>query len=54
MWTITDKDGKKTGQAVRFDTFSWLGDDGEEEEMIVCEGGEIVPKKPSPPTPPPI
>ena len=45
VWTITDKDGKKTGQAVRFDTFSWLGDDGEEEEMIVCEGGEIVPKK---------
>ena len=45
VWTITDKDGKKTGQAVRFDTFSWLGDDGEEEEMIVREGGEIVPKK---------
>lgn len=45
VWTITDKDGNKTGQAVRFDTFSWVGDDGEEEEMMVCEGGEIVSKK---------
>ena len=46
VWTISDRDGNKTGQAVRFDSFAWL-DDGDGtggEEMIVVEGGKIVPK----------
>jgi PAS domain-containing protein len=44
VWTITDRDGNKTGQAVRFDSFDWLdGEDGDE-EMMVTDGGEIVPK----------
>lgn len=50
VWTITDKGGNKTGQAVVFDSFVWLdGEDGgggsdEEEVMIVTAGGNIVPR----------
>ena len=42
VWTINDRDGNKTGQAVRFDSFTWMDS---EEEMTVTTGGEIVPKK---------
>jgi hypothetical protein len=46
VWTITDRDGNKIGQAVRFDTFTWLGADGEEDvQMRVAEGGKLVPAK---------
>ena len=44
VWTITDREGNKTGQAVRFDTFAWLGENGEETEMTVADGGELVEK----------
>lgn len=46
VWTITDREGNKTGQAVRFDSFTWLGENGEEDKpMTVGEGGELVPAK---------
>ena len=46
VWTITNKDGEKTGQAVRFDSFTWLNEDGTEgEAMSVAEGGQLVPAK---------
>ena len=46
VWTITSKDGEKTGQAVRFDSFTWLNEDGTEgEAMTVVEGGQLVPAK---------
>ena len=46
VWTINDRDGNKTGQAVRFDSFVWLDSesDTEGEEMVVTDGGNIVPK----------
>lgn len=31
VWTITDSEGAKTGQAVRFDAFTWLDADGDED-----------------------
>lgn len=46
VWTITNKDGEKIGQAVRFDSFTWLNEDGTEgEAMSVAEGGQLVPAK---------
>ena len=46
VWTITDREGNKTGQAVRFDSFTWLGENGEEDKpMTVGEGGELIPAK---------
>ena len=46
VWTITNKDGEKTGQAVRFDSFTWLNEDGTDgEAMTVAEGGQLVPAK---------
>jgi hypothetical protein len=46
VWTITNKDGEKIGQAVRFDSFMWLNEDGTEgEAMSVAEGGQLVPAK---------
>tara|TARA_B110000977_G_scaffold49848_1_gene67737 strand:+ start:2700 stop:3719 length:1020 start_codon:yes stop_codon:yes gene_type:complete len=46
VWTITNKDGEKTGQAVRFDKFTWLNEDGSEgDAMTVAENGKLVPAK---------
>jgi hypothetical protein len=46
VWTITNKDGQKTGQAVRFDSFTWLNEDGTDgEAMTVAEGGKLMPAK---------
>ncbi len=46
VWTITNKDGEKTGQAVRFANFTWLNEDGSDgDAMTVAENGELVPAK---------
>ncbi len=46
VWTITNKDGGKTGQAVRLDKFTWLNEDGSEgDAMTVAENGKLVPAK---------